>query len=80
MDGNVTIDGSGVNVEYPNATIPYITNLGYGVKVSKKNSSSEYAEITPSQIIVTSGTGNYTQITKDNVKIFVNSAMVWSAR
>lgn len=50
MDGYTDIDGSGVTVEYPNATIPFITNIGYGIKVSYKNTPTSYCEITPNNI------------------------------
>lgn len=50
MDGYTDIDGSGVTVEYPNATIPFITNIGYGIRVSYKNTPTSYCEITPNNI------------------------------
>lgn len=82
-DSTTTIDGYGVTFKRPNGGVPITSSLGLGLNVSI-DGTNQSVGVSGNSITVdntaSGGNLNRVSITSDNIRIYVNGQVVWSAR
>lgn len=82
-NSTTTIDGYGVTYKRPNGAVPTTTNLSLGLTVSADNTNQSTSVVATGVTVDNTAQGgnlNRVSITSDNIRIYVNGQVVWSAR